>query len=353
MCAMGSVRSGWPFVLTRPVGAQPSVRAHTAGRSQAGLNDAVAILRFSDIDLSQAEASCVRQVEASSNDGCLSDQYMRDERTFLHVYILVYARYASRMNEDIPLGRREIIALRLAKGDAVVASDLAHEFGVSEDAIRRDLRALAAEGRCRRVYGGALPIAPNAPPMAARLDEARERKHALAQRAISLIKKGEFLFLDSGSTNLALVDLLPEDWNLTIATNSIDIAAAVLRRTDLHLVLVGGEVDVAIGGCVDANAVLKVSELNIDRSFVGACAVTIASGASAFLPADAAFKRALIAASTHSTLLVLSEKLSARAPYRVATLDAFDHIVLESTVPVAERKRIAGAGPVVLLTEPS
>ncbi|WP_271025209.1 DeoR family transcriptional regulator [Rhizobium sp. RCAM05973] len=40
----------------------------------------------------------------------------------------------------------------------IVAASLAVEFNVSEDAVRRDLRALAAEGKCRRVYGGALPF---------------------------------------------------------------------------------------------------------------------------------------------------------------------------------------------------
>src|SRR5690349_184638 len=62
------------------------------------------------------------------------------------------------MSDELPLARRDEIAGRLSAGQPVVAAALATEFGVSEDAIRRDLRALAAEGRCRRVYGGALPV---------------------------------------------------------------------------------------------------------------------------------------------------------------------------------------------------
>ncbi|WP_247655764.1 DeoR family transcriptional regulator, partial [Hydrogenophaga aromaticivorans] len=78
------------------------------------------------------------------------------------------------MHTDIPLERRDLIAQRLAQGQPVVAAALAAEFQVSEDAIRRDLRALAAEGRCRRVYGGALPPLPGALPMAVRMDAGRE-----------------------------------------------------------------------------------------------------------------------------------------------------------------------------------
>ena len=75
-------------------------------------------------------------------------------------------------------------------------------------ASQKRLRALAAEGRCRRVYGGALPPLPGATPMAVRMDEGRERKAALAHAALATIEPGDFLFLDSSSTNLALAAVL-------------------------------------------------------------------------------------------------------------------------------------------------
>jgi DeoR/GlpR family transcriptional regulator of sugar metabolism len=253
------------------------------------------------------------------------------------------------MNEEIPLGRRDVIAKRLDQGESVVATALAAEFDVSEDAIRRDLRALASEGRCRRVYGGALPVLPTAVPMSARLDKGRDRKHALARRAVPLISRGELVFLDSGSTNLAIVEFLPEDEELVIATNSIDIAAAVLRRSDLKLILIGGEVDPAIGGAVDSSAIAKVSALNIDRSFIGACSVSTTRGLSVFSMADASFKQAVIAASRVVTALVTSEKLEIHAPFRVDTLAAFESLVLEHDVAVEDQERIAQAGTSVLL----
>src|SRR3954471_14379874 len=177
------------------------------------------------------------------------------------------------MQAFLPLARRDVIAQRLDGGTAVAAATLALEFDVSEDAIRRDLRALAAEGRCRRVYGGALPVTPQTQPMFARIDEARGRKEALARRAAESIRPGELLFLDAGSTNLALTEFLPEDQELTIATNAIDIARAVLRRPDLRLIMIGGSVDTTVGGCVDTAAVQAVAQLNVDRCFLGACAV--------------------------------------------------------------------------------
>lgn len=252
------------------------------------------------------------------------------------------------MNDDIPLSRRDEIANRLAQGQPVVAAALAAEFNISEDAIRRDLRALAAEGRCRRVYGGALPITPASVPMAGRLDRAFEQKSALARAAVPLIQQGELLFLDSGSTNFALVDLLPEDADITIATNSVDIAAAVLRRSDIRLLIVGGSVDPAVGGCVDASAVQSVSQMNIDRCFIGSCAISPKSGISAFDLADATFKRAVLASSEHSVVLALTEKFNARAPYKVAAIKQIDCVVVEHDLPRAHRAALSKAGASVV-----
>jgi len=252
------------------------------------------------------------------------------------------------MDTLIPLARRDVIADRLTQGQAVVARELAEEFGVSEDAIRRDLRALAAEGRCRRVYGGALPLSPATAPMEARIDQARERKDALAAAAATTIRRGEFLFLDSGSTNLALVRNLPEDFELTIATNSIDIARAAAARPDLRLVLIGGVVDPLVGGCVDPDAVEFVSRMNIDRCFVGACAVSPDGGISAFHSADASFKRALVAASRERLVLVTTDKLGERAPYRLAQVGQIGCYVVEDDAGQGALDALALAGATVL-----
>lgn len=249
---------------------------------------------------------------------------------------------------DIPLARRDLIADRLANGQAVVATELATEFDVSEDAIRRDLRALAAEGRCRRVYGGALPLSPADRPMAARMDEAREQKAALGRTAAATISQGELVFLDSGSTNLAIVDALPEDFDLTIVTNSIDIAAAALRRSDLKLIMIGGSVDVVVGGAIDATAISAVSDLNIGRCFLGACSVSPAGGIYAMNAADAAFKRVLVAASRHTTVLAMNDKFETSAPYRVAAIEDIACFVVEHDMPNAESEALKKKGAKVL-----
>jgi DeoR/GlpR family transcriptional regulator of sugar metabolism len=256
------------------------------------------------------------------------------------------------MPDEPPLARRDVIANRLAQGHSVVAGALAQEFAVSEDAIRRDLRALADEGLCRRVYGGALPISPASMTLAARSEVGRDRKVALARAAARTIKPRELLFLDSGSTHLALASLLPEDYELIVATNSLDIGAALLRRQDLQLIMIGGPVDTLVGGCVDGAAVQSVSQLNIDRCFIGACSVSAAAGISAFHSSDATFKRALVAASEHCSTLMTTDKFEARGPYRVATLAQIESIFVENDAPAHILTPLTQAGASVIQAEP-
>ncbi|PZR00335.1 MAG: DeoR/GlpR transcriptional regulator [Cereibacter sphaeroides] len=253
---------------------------------------------------------------------------------------------------DIPLARRDEIALRLVGGQQVGASELAQEFGVSDDAIRRDLRALAAQGLCRRVYGGALPPSPAGTSMAVRIGEDRERKDALAIRAAALIAPGEFLFLDSGSTNLALASHLPPDHNLTVATNSIDIASVLMPRRDLRLIMVGGVVNTYVGSAVDVDAAMAVSRMNLDRVVLGACSVSINGGISAFDPDDAAFKRTLLGVARQCLVLSTTKKLGTSGPYRVAAIPEVGTMIVEEDAEVAIIDALTRAGTTVLRADP-
>lgn len=251
------------------------------------------------------------------------------------------------MTEELPLARRDLIAARLADGQSVASVQLAVEFGVSEDAIRRDLRALAAEGLCRRVYGGALPLPTK--PLAARLGEGVEAKRALAARAAAVVARGELLFLDAGSTHVALVDALPEDFGLTVVTNSIDVAAAVLARQDVELLMIGGAVDSSIGGAVDSVAAEAISRLAIDLSFIGVCGLSVGEGVGALHHADAAFKRAVMAASRRCAALITNDKFGARAPFRIAPTGAFSQFFVERDAPEASVSDLRHAGTEVLM----
>ncbi|MGK6355765.1 DeoR/GlpR family DNA-binding transcription regulator [Sphingomonas sp. DT-207] len=256
------------------------------------------------------------------------------------------------MLSEVPLARRDEIAARLEGGRPVNSGSLAAEFGVSEDAIRRDLRALAAAGLCRRVYGGALPLTPGMTPLADRLVSGQDRKRSLARAAKAHVEPGSFVFLDNGSTNVLVAEELPRESDLTVATSSIEIAAALAARRDIHIHMIGGEFDAAIGGSIDGTALEAVARLNIDTCFLGACALSAIGGVSAFDAADATFKRMLVTRSRRTLVLATNEKIGGHASHRIASLDAIHTIVVEHDAANAAIAELRTGGSDVLRAGP-
>lgn len=239
------------------------------------------------------------------------------------------------MDNPILTGERQnLIAARLAAEGRVVAQDLARELGVSEDTIRRDLRSLARQGRLRRVYGGALPLAPAAAePVAVRAGQRAAAKSALARAALDAIPEGTLVFLDAGSTSLALAEVLPPDRGLTVATHVPAIAALIEDRPGIALIVVGGILHRPTGACLGAGAVEALGTLRPDICVIGACGLDAEAGVTAVHAEDAAFKRQLVARARRVMLLVTSDKLGTAAPFAVADIAAIDTLVVEGDAP--------------------
>lgn len=104
--------------------------------------------------------------------------------------------------------RRDHLLDLLAREGKIVAKDVAAELGISEDSVRRDLRDLASEGLCQRVYGGALPVSPAVANYRARQSVAPDGKRKVAAVAAGLVRPGGALILDGGTTALAVVHAL-------------------------------------------------------------------------------------------------------------------------------------------------
>lgn len=255
-------------------------------------------------------------------------------RTFMNDYAL-------------PEQRREVILGRLASDQRVVARDLAIEFGVSEDAIRRDLRDLADAGKCRRVYGGALPLADTAP-FVERVDRDFPVKRALARAAAALIAPDNTIYLDAGSTNLLLAESLTRGRPVTVVSNSVSIAAAVYRRPEVRLHLIGGHVDSAFDGALGAAAVEQVARYRPDLAFIGACAVNPDFGVAVLDDRDADLKRAAIRAAAHVVVLASNDKLGRTAPHSVAPPQAIHTLVIEQDAPDAACAAFESAGSIIV-----
>ncbi len=249
--------------------------------------------------------------------------------------------------EAMPQERQQWILQRLRSHGRVVAVELATEFEVSEDSIRRDLRELAAQGLCKRVYGGALPLPVASSPLRQRSVEHTGRKQALARKAATLVRQGQVLLIDAGSTNAAIAAALPERCGLTVVTNAPDVALALLDREGFEIQLIGGRVDPRIGGAVGAQAVKELQRIRADLCFPGACALDVEGGLWGFDSEESLLKRTMVEASGETVVVVTSDKLGTVATHRVAGLAEVQHLVVEHDVDKATRNAYAAHGVAV------
>ena len=120
--------------------------------------------------------------------------------------------------------RRHAILERLRSDGKVVAAELSSSLAVSPDTVRRDLRELADAGLLRRVHGGALPPAVGARAYADRRTHAAGAKAAIAEATSRLLRSGQVILLDSGTTTLEVARRLPPELEATVITNSPPIA---------------------------------------------------------------------------------------------------------------------------------
>lgn len=242
---------------------------------------------------------------------------------------------AVAIGEVLPEERQQRIVQRLALQGRVVASELALEFAVSEDSIRRDLRELAAQGLCRRIYGGALPANGDPKPLAQRREQDAGRKQLLANRAVQLIRKGQTLVLDAGSTNSAIADSLPAGFNLTVVTNAPDIAFRLMDRADVETLMIGGRIERRIGAAIGAQALQDLRRIRADLCFPGTCAIDISTGVWGMNSEESLFKRAMIESSGETAVVVANEKFGANARHQFAEVGQIDHLVVEHDAAAA------------------
>jgi DeoR/GlpR family transcriptional regulator of sugar metabolism len=232
----------------------------------------------------------------------------------------------------LPHERHTLIIERLHTHGRLIAADFAAELGISEDSIRRDLRELASQGLCKRVYGGALPFMATAP-LKQRQEQNTERKLALARAAASLVREGQVLLIDAGSTNSAIASALPANLGLTVITNAPDIAQRLIGRDGFTIVMVGGRIDTRIGAAVGAQALNELKHLRADVCLPGACAIDAELGLWSVDSEEAQYKRAMIEASGETIVAVTDDKLGAAATHRIVEIAEVHQLVVEASAP--------------------
>ncbi|GIG29560.1 DeoR/GlpR family DNA-binding transcription regulator [Cellulomonas marina] len=239
--------------------------------------------------------------------------------------------------------RREALLRQLAESGYVSSSGAAAAMGVSEMTIRRDLSQLAAEGRVRRVVGGAsLATGPEGGPgdeagrgtgddvpgvpFDERRTRATEEKRAVAAAAVPLVAGDAVLALDAGTTVAALARALPA--GVTVVTHSLPVLTACAAREDLDVIALGGAYHRQTRSLTGPLTRAALGDLAVEVAVLSATAAGRAGVFSAD-PWDADTKRAMAAIAARVVLLLDHSKLEARAPMRVLGLDEVHTVVVD------------------------
>lgn len=225
--------------------------------------------------------------------------------------------------------RRRAIVKRLRRDGRVEVSALALELEVSEDTVRRDLAALEGEGLLQKTHGGAVRVETGQLAYAQRVQLRRGAKDAVGRLAATLVEPRQTLFIDAGSTALALAEALVAE-DLTVVTTSLDVAQVLAGRPGLRLVVAGGEwnpVDRYFSG---PSTVATLERYRADVAFLGACAVHESLGVTANGDANAQAKLAMLRGCARAVLLADGSKFGQLAPHAVAPVDAFALVVTDA-----------------------
>lgn len=227
--------------------------------------------------------------------------------------------------------KRHILEV-LRRDGQVVAKALSAELSLSEDTIRRDLRDLAHEGLLHRVHGGALPASKAVGDLSTRASVSTMEKVAIGRAAAGMIRSGQVVILDGGTTAVQLVRSLDRNLRATIVTHSPAIAVELADHA-VDVIMIGGRLFKHSMVAVGALAIESIQRIRADTYFIGATAVHPDVGLSTDDAEEAAIKRALVAAAGETVALASSEKLGAASPFVIAPAREISILVTTDVVP--------------------
>jgi DeoR/GlpR family transcriptional regulator of sugar metabolism len=241
----------------------------------------------------------------------------------------------------LPAHRREEILRAVRSGSAHVG-ELAESFGVSEMTVRRDLRELASDGRLERVRGGAVSATVE-PPFEQTVVERYEAKDRIGAAAAALVRDGETVMIDIGTTTLQAAHHLRGS-RITVVTTSLAVYEELVPDPGIELLLPGGIVRRNYRSLVGVLAEDSLRQLKADVLFLGTSAVDERLAVWDSTMVEVPIKRAMIAAAGRVVLLADAEKFAMKGIVRVCEAGAIDQIVTDDALPASARAAIDDAG---------
>ena len=252
----------------------------------------------------------------------------------------------------MPDERRKSILSIIDEYGEISLTELSSLFpDVSSMTIRRDLSELENRGSIIRTRGGAVSIRKinssythNHPgeenEYSLRARESIHQKQIIAKKALSFVEKGRSIYFDAGSTIMALAELVPND-NMTIITNGINVAQALVSNSNINVMIPAGTVNrntLSVSGSDSFNFIDKI---NIDLAFMSASAFSAEAGFSVSNINEAELKRKVISRAKKVIMLLDSSKIGKDLLFTLADISDIHVLITDSSLPSDIRKLVS------------
>ncbi|MFD8934887.1 DeoR/GlpR family DNA-binding transcription regulator [Streptomyces sp. NPDC059578] len=237
--------------------------------------------------------------------------------------------------------RRQLILEMVRANGAVSLRELARVVQTSEVTVRRDVRALEAEGLLDRRHGGAvLPggfTRESGFPQKSHL--ATAEKTAIADLAAGLVEEGEAIVVGAGTTTQELARRLARVPGLTVVTNSLLVAQALAHANRVEVVMTGGTLRGSNYALVGSGAEQSLQGLRVSRAFLSGSGLTAERGLSTSNMLSASVDRALVQAAAEVVVLADRTKLGTDTMFQTVPTDVITRLVTDE--PPAHDDRAA------------
>jgi len=228
----------------------------------------------------------------------------------------------------------------------VEVSELSRLFSISEVTIRNDLKDLHKRGLVRRAHGGAVRIETVNVDASLQVKAAlhADEKQRIGAAAAALIKDGESVILDSGTTTQYIAKLIKDRKDLTVITNGINVAMELLGARDVRLVILGGMVRQNSYSAVGHFAEDMLRQLSADKLFLAVDAFDLDFGLSTPNPEESKVNQQMVQIATETILVADSSKFGKRSLSRIVPLSAVDKVITDNALTADIQAELRSSG---------
>jgi DeoR family transcriptional regulator of aga operon len=239
----------------------------------------------------------------------------------------------------------------LRESGAVSVESLSAKLAVSVVTVRRDLDQLERDGLLQRTHGGAVSIEPlfyepfkNDRSFQAQLEKLADEKRRIGRAAAALVEQGETIALTAGTTTTEVIRGLPPNRNITVVTNTVNIAMELSKRKDLEVFVTGGHLRGDWFSLVGPTAIQSLQQIMIHTLFIGADGIDGAWGTSCFSSDESDLNSAMVKLSRRRIAVVDHSKFGIIAGWRICQTADLDMLITDTgaTDEMVEPFRHAG-----------